>query len=544
MQIVKNDAPKIKLSIYDRAINSVFPAYGMKRVRSKVLVQTLKNTGYIGASTVRTAGRGFDSRGASSDVDDLKDLPALRARARDLYRNNPLGSGALKRTVTNAIGIGLDLQCLIKESILGISSEAARAWETDTENRFKAWAESKHCDQTKTQNFYEMQGLAFLSTLMSGDCFTLLPIANPKKKFVDNNLRLLVVEGDFVENPNMQPDTKRLSGGVQVDANGAPEIYHFAKTHPGASILNSSYGWTEVRAYGRKSGRRNVIHLFDRVRPGQRRGVPLLAPVIEQLHQLGRFTNSELMAAVINSFFTAFIKSQTSEGNILEQTIPDAQKVTNQDNAADAKLMEMGSGNMIQLAEGEDVSFADPKRPNANFDIFFNSIVRQIGAAVEIPFEQLILHFQSSYSAARGAMLEAWKHYRNRRMFTARNWCQPVFEEWLYQEIISGRISAPGFLTDNYRRWAWSSAKWVGSGPGQIDPLKETKASREKIAGNLSDHSTEYTNINGGDWASSMARRSQENKLLEKLGLDNSNETADDETTDDNTIPPVEPPEE
>lgn len=50
---------------------------------------------------------------------------------------------------------------------------------------------------------------------------------------------------------------------------------------------------------------------MDSERPDQYRGVPYLAQVIEPLLQLRRYTESELMAALVQSFFTAWIETET-----------------------------------------------------------------------------------------------------------------------------------------------------------------------------------------------------------------------------------------
>lgn len=74
--------------------------------------------------------------------------------------------------------------------------------------------------------------------------------------------------------------------------------------------------WTRVEAYGKKTGRQNDLCLMQRERAGQLRGVPLLAPVLESLKQLGRFTDAELTAAVISAMFTVFIKKSDQSDEV------------------------------------------------------------------------------------------------------------------------------------------------------------------------------------------------------------------------------------
>ena len=50
-----------------------------------------------------------------------------------------------------------------------------------------------------------------------------------------------------------------------------------------------------------------MLHVIDTERPDQYRGVSYLAQVIEPLLQLRRYTESELMAAVVESFYTCLL---------------------------------------------------------------------------------------------------------------------------------------------------------------------------------------------------------------------------------------------
>jgi lambda family phage portal protein len=517
--------PLLKVTLLDRAINFIDPEAGARRMRARAAYQSLVNLGFIngggydGASKTKRSMRGWLTKNTDPDAAVLPDLPTLRERSRDLFANTPLAAGILKRAKTNIAGSGLRMQCRVNRDVLGLADEAAETWERNTEARFHAFAGSPECDLTRGQCFYDLQALALLTALMSGDAFALMP--RIKRAGMDSDLRIALYEGDFVSNPSGAADTAAIAGGVELDDNGAPAYYHFSDIHPG-SALSFPTKWEKIPVYGEKSGRRQVLHLLQKERPGQRRGIPMLAPVIESLKQLARYTESELMAAVITSFFTVFIQQENNTAeDPLSQAITGTEKVTSPaTNPTDANKVELGNGNVVQLGENEKVQFADPtKRPNSNFEMFFTAIVRQIGAALEIPFELLILHFTASYSASRGALVEAWKFFKERRTWLTRSFCQPVYSEWLYEEVLTGRIKAPGFLTDNFIRDAWLGNAWYGPGVGQIDPVKESDGARIRLETNLSTYEEEYAQIHGADWEQAMNRKSREQKFLKERDL-------------------------
>jgi len=176
-------------------------------------------------------------------------------------------------------------------------------------------------------------------------------------------------------------------------------------------------------------------------------------------------------------------------------------------------------GKVVNLLPGEEPVTVTPGRPNPAFDPFFRAITAQIGAALEIPFEVLIKHFSSSYSASRGAMLDAWRFFMRMRDFLAGEFCQPVFEQWLDEEVAAGRISAPGYFADPLTRKAWCGAEWIGDGPGSIDPLKEVKAASERVDMGISTLAAESILHDGKEWDAKHRQRTREIKARRAAGL-------------------------
>lgn len=496
---------KVPISFFDRLVCNIAPRYGLSRLKTKASLSYLQESGFVTPGSRRKSVRAWYPSSDTADADSIPKLASLRKGCRDLSMNAPVAQAALTREETNVVGWGLVLQSRIDHEFLGLSKEESFAWARKTEREFRHWSKSPDCDAARTLNFYQMQGHAVYNVSLSGDMFILLPyIKRPNRIY---RLAMAAFEADMVDNPATLMNTNKLAGGVEVDANGAPLNYYFRKKLRDNFTLGTTNNddFQKVSAYGTLSGRQNVIHLYHKLRPGQRRGIPMLAPVIETVKQISRLTEAELTAAVINSFFTVFIKTDPITGGLNDGYVPGDQEVDEDTDARDEHLYELGSGSVIELPKtGQGIELADPKRPNEHFESFYMAIVKQLGGAIQIPAEQLLLYFSSSYSASRAAFLEAWKFYRSRRIWLATKMCQPVYEAWMYEAVTIGRIEAPGFFDDPIIKDAWCKSAWVGPGQGQLDPQKETNAAVTRIKSKLSNYETEHAQIFGTDWEESI----------------------------------------
>jgi lambda family phage portal protein len=504
-------------NMLDRAIAYVAPQFAYRRAvaREKMaFVGTWK-----GASRARAALAGWNPvHGTSADQDNSADLPTLRARSRDLQRSSPLAGGAIETAVTNVVGTGLSVTPLPDHVLLGISEEEVTAWSEHAKREFRIWAETSDCDITRTQNFYGLQEIAFRTTLASGDGLVIAPrVTRPGVLY---STVVQIIEADLISNPDYAVNTNQLADGVEKDQFGAPVAYHVADSYPSAG--RSKTTWRRLDAFGGRTGRRQVLHLFKKTRPGQTRGVPFLAPVIEPLKQLDRYTDAELQAAVISGAFAVFVKMDPTAFNDLfgegegSQAYIDTAK--NWDGSMPTGTLG-GPGNAVNLLPGESIETANPGRPNAQFDPFFQAIVRQIGVALEIPFEVLIKHFTSSYTAARAALLDAWRFFRGRREWLVAAFCQPLYELWLDEAVATGRIAAPGYFMDPAIRFAWTRSVWVGDAPGSVDPAKEIAAARDRVALGVSTRQKESIAFDGSDWDDNHRQLVKEERARREDGL-------------------------
>lgn len=492
-------------------------------VKKQVQVLNALNYGYSagGASHKKNSMKGWLAESGSPAQDIDMNLDTLRQRSRDAYMTAPIATAAIKANRTNCIGEGLALRSRVDYTTLGITQEQALELEKQIETEWRLWAESNHCDIKGQHNFAELQQIAFLSWLMNGDCFALPLYDKNEKWYMPYQLKIRLVEGDKVSSPGEQGDYidiykknretgNRIINGVEINKHGTVVGYWFCN---GYRLEAKHKEWARVDAFGEKTGNPNVIHIFDAERCEQYRGVPFLAPVLESIKQLTRYQEAEVMAAVINGLFTVFIKTTSGNDDIDFGGVEDSQHVDNNDNE-----YELGNGLINYLQEGESIEIADAKRPNSNFDPFVKAFCKYIGAALEIPVELLLLEFTASYSASRGALLQAWKAFRMRRSWFSKDFCQPVYELWFAEAVSKGRINAPGFFNNPILRKAYTRCTWNGPAAGQLDPVKEAQGAKLRIESGLSTRERECIEINGSDFDENAEQLIIEQRKMNEIG--------------------------
>lgn len=484
----------------------------------------LRNKGYSqsGASVTRKALKGFlaSSGAAYEDIDENNHI--LRQRSRALYMAAPIATSAIKTNRTNVIGIGLLPKSKIDRKVLGMTQEQADAWQDRANREFSLWASKKQsCDATGVNDFYGIQQLALVSWLVSGDAFVLIKRTEPTL-FCPYSLRLHLIEADRIATPTEDgisypaacttgktKDGHRIFDGVEVDNNGRILAYHIRNTYPYEWTLEPTE-WTRVKAYGDRTEMPNILQIMESERPEQYRGVTYLAQIIEPLLQIRRYTESELIASIVESFFTAFILTESGEDdNPLNEVGGAGGEISRDENE-----YEMGPGQINYLKTGEDVKFGDPKRPNSGFESFTKAVCEQMGAALEIPSDLLLKSFNSSYSASRAALLEAWKGFKMRRNWFVTDFCKPVYEIWMQEAVARGRIHAPGFFTDPIIRMAYLGCEWIGPSQGQLDPVKEITAEILAIGEGITTREQATVRQNGGQWDANVERLKLENERL------------------------------
>lgn len=499
----------------DRMIEYISPSWALNREKARFLAGNFYK--FNGASMTSNIMRNNTPGLGSANMDYPKgERDILTARCRDAYRNKPVAKGCIDRLKHWTIGTGLKLQSRINFEALGMTQDEASIWERKIESHFDHWC--KHCDLQGFANFRQMQAITFLTVLISGDAFThTMYEYTPGSLYT---LKLQSIDPDRVCNPNYSYDTKYQRRGIDISENGKPISYNVMTQHPNDEIVESPT-WMKIPVYGGTSGARRFFHHVERERAEQFRGIPYLAPVLEPLMKLEKYSEAELTAAIVASLFTVFVKKEGGYGIPQTTATTDGAYGTE---AQKADELALGEGAIMNLLPNESIEVANPTRPNTGYDSFWLSIMKQIGAALSMPLDVILLVFSSSYSAARAALLTAWKFIEYERAFMIDSFCQPIYELWFEEFAEKHDID----ISDIMMKEAWIRSAWIGSPRGAIDEKREITAATERINAGVSTIQLECEQISGADWYDVQLQRGYEESLRKSLNLkmeENKNES-------------------
>lgn len=530
------------VNILDKAIAAVSPIAGYRRATARAALSILNNgTGYgnYGASHTSRAMRSWHVGGGSSKEDIEDNLDTLRKRSRDAYMGIPLAAGALKTLRTNVVGSGLVPTPQVDADYLHLTEEQADQLQAQITREFNLWADSTACDASGMDNFWRMQTLAFTSFLMNGDAFAAVQYRErPNWPYA---LQLRLIEADQVCSPGRSDrlapckvggeDVFQIVQGVETNEAGEIIAYWVANRHPLEYDNPVPLAWNRVEANDPATGAPNILCITQRERAGQRRGVPILAPVLPTLKQMGRYTEAELAAAIVSSSATLFIQRDAETNQVPFGEEPQ-DKAADPNTPPDELAINLGPAAVFDLAPGEKANLIDPKHPTTTYDGFMSAMSNQVATGIEVPSEVLYKKFSSNYSASRGSLNEFWRTCGVMRDSFADDFCQPTYEKWFAEAVARGRINAPGFFDDPAIAKAYTGCIWNGPARTNLDAKKEIEAAILRMDKGISTAEQETAQMTGGSWRANMRQRKSEMEKIKEVGCDGQTQFQDDPEDD------------
>lgn len=427
----------------DQVVSFFSPMAALRRVQARTAMDMLSRN-YDGASNGRRNSN-WKPQGFSANTEIQAANTQLRNRSRELVRNNPYASKALKVVPANVIGTGI--QPMIKSSA-GIQKRLREAWQE--------WAEYTGCDFDGRKTFYKIQSLAMRSMLESGEVFL--------RRVTDKNanrigLQLQVLEADFLDHAKdgyTNPDGSYIRQGIEFSKSGKRIAYWLFDQHPGENRITMKLESMRVPAS-------EIIHLYSEDRPGQIRGVPFGTAAMMRIRDFDDYEDAQLIRQKIAACFSVFITSESHGGPSQTQT-----------SGYDLERVEPG---MIErLRPGEQVAFGSPPTSDGYAD-YSRKVLQGIAAGYGATYEAITGDLSNvNFSSGRMGHIEF----------------QRQVEEWQEHLIIPVLCE---------RVWAWflehatlrnvlnSSSKvvcsWTAPRREFVDPNKEIKAMVEQVRGGL-----------------------------------------------------------
>jgi lambda family phage portal protein len=253
-------------------------------------------------------------------------------------------------------------------------------------------------------------------------------------------------------------------------------------------------------------------------RPGQRRGVPIIAPVEELALTLDRYIKADAIAAQIQAMFTLVVTSENPDavaGEMENLEGNEGDRLTGDDD----NLIALGNGIVQYARPGEKVEPVNPSRPTTSFEPFIKSCLQMMGPSVGVPYELLVQLYQSSFSASQAANNVARSNFKVKRSGLVHDFCQPIYEAFMDEAVMRGWINAPGYFDDVVTRRAYNRAKWNGPGMPHID-LGKSAANYEKLTALGYATASEATSeLTGGNYYENIQERGREIAAAKAAGL-------------------------
>ena len=445
------------------------------------------------------------------------DYWTLRARSAQLYRTNLYARGIIRRLVTNEINTGLHLEATPEEKTLKRDEDELSDWSEDVENRFALWANSpKLCDQKQRLTFGQLQALARNEALVSGDCLVVL-----RQDQRTRLPRIQLISGNSVQSPLRDPRSgNKIVHGVELDAN---------RRHVAYWVQQDDGTTKRLPAFGEKSGRRIawLIYGGDN-RLDEVRGTPILSMVLQSLKEIDRYRDSIQRKAAINSNIAGWVEKTedkmgtnpiTNGGGAVRKGTQKTVDATGQERTF--AVAEQVPGFWIEeLQHGEKIHAFNQQVNDEKFGDFEKAIVATAAWHFEIPPEILWLHFSNNYSASQAAINEFKMYLDMRRDAFGKDFCQPIYVEWLLAEVLNGKIKATGLLEAlrdpmGYAELAaWVSSDWSGHIKPAVDRAKLVRGFTEEIEAGVTTRARVSRELSGQKYSKVVKQLKRENELL------------------------------
>lgn len=473
----------------DRAIGFVAPGVALSRVKARAQTAMLERA-YAGASKGRVSG-GWVAASTSPDSEVATAQPLLRARMRDLVRNNPHAAKAVASWTNNIVGNGI-----VGRPVLANEQQDKKATE--------AWAKwCKKCDHDGLMDFYGLQTLAVRIMIESGEVLIRRKWRRATDR-VPGNMQIQVIEPDLLDSSRNNYITATggyTIQGVEFDKQHRRVAYWLWPVHPGSIVAVSKNNLVSVRVPAE-----DVIHMYDRTRT-QVRGVPWGSPSMVAMKDYGDYTEAEQLRKKIEACMVGIVTGGDEGDMGVGIPVADSEFAGVYDSAGQP-VERFEPGMFAHARGGRDIKFNQPAA-TGNYEQFSRVTLHAIAAGFRIPYELLTGELsQVNYSSIRAGLTEF------RRLVMAAQ-SQIVIAMMLDRvgEWFAEAHYLAGLIDTLDVPFVWTPPKFYS-----VDPLKDVMADLLEVRSGMASLSQKIAE-RGGDAKELLAEIKATASLIDSLEL-------------------------
>lgn len=451
---------------------------------------------YDGAASNRLTGD-WTAMNTSADSEILTSLRVLRARSRQLVRDNEYAKNVVRVITNNVIGNGIGLQAMVVNG----RGKLQGAINDSIENAYATWTDKKMCHTAGLLSFSDIERLAMVQLVTAGEVI----IRKVRQPFGGSAvpLALEVIEADRLLDQwqtARAPSGNAIRMGVEIDQWHRPVAYWFSPHHPG----DYQFATFEPSRFMRVPAE-DIIHLYIVERWPQTRGEPWFHSVLRNLHNVAGYEEAEVVKARASANIVGFIRS------------PEPLAADGVDNGR--QIIDTEPGTWQRLLPGEDVAGMNSTTPNPSVEPFLRYLVRKMGVGIGISYEALSRDYSSAtYSSARMALLDDRDMYRVLQGFIIRNLRVDIHREFLDAGALVGAWKAGADYFSNPEKYR--AARFKPRGWQWIDPSKEVQAYKTAVRNGFMTQGDVIAQTNGGaDIEDVLKARREELDLATELDL-------------------------
>lgn len=457
-------------ALLHRTLSVIAPGWARNRMLARAQMEYIARA-FEGSTPLRTTALSSHRRLGPKD-NSRNILSETRAQARELYRRNPYARGIINSIVANLIGCGIQPQARV---ILPRKAEPDEAFNDIAEEEWKRWQDA--ADPTGKQSFYEQQSELQREFNVVGEALLLLG-SPPEGDTRRVPLATEVIPSERLsdrEDLNSKNGTKIVQG-IQYNTAGRIEGYWIYPNHPYETL---SMGGTYGPGSDKFVPADRVIHYYDRLEPGQIRGLTRFLTVSGAFEGFLQWLDWLLVKERVASAFAIAILRNAGYGINSPILAPSADVTTDEEDDEDY----LEGGMIAHLKPGEDIRGIQSGVQAASVDLLSQVFLRVIARGLDVSYELVSRDLSKvTYLSARQGENQDRRHWEPQQELLNRRVNYPLWREWVTAAYTKQLLPFRGKAADLER---YKAVDFIRPGWPWIDPVKEITADVEALKAGL-----------------------------------------------------------